>query len=224
MSLIVRILLTPVWILGLIAFGSLTYQLLQFVLENHQLYLPFLYGMGGGFVVFYLLLFNKSTNLLWFQTLTHELTHALFNILFLNKMAYLFASAGKGGEVASRGSHNFIILLTPYCFPIITFFLVLVRPFLQASSLHTFDIIFGVTYMYHLLTFLQQATPFQTDITKCGLLFSYTFIVFMNVFIAGALICFLSGDFPAVWDYCKTGALLIRDYVSNPAFLSDLVF
>lgn len=170
---------------------------------NYEVYYAFLVGL----IVPLLLsrLRRNSMNIEFIRTFTHELTHVLFSWLFLNKVSNFNASAMRGGEVYYYGKSNFVISLSPYCVPIYTLFIILLTPFLKSSLI--IDGLIGVTYMFHLITFWKQCNINQPDINQHGLLFSYSFIALVNIYIGGVVLIFIkSGSLSSFW---KFGALII---------------
>ena len=56
----------------------------------------------------------------WFSTLEHELTHAIFAILSLNRVTGLNATGREGGVTHYQGYGNWVITLAPYFVPTVT--------------------------------------------------------------------------------------------------------
>jgi hypothetical protein len=120
----------------------------------------------------------------------HELTHALFAMLFGGSVKTFHAS-DRGGRVTLTKS-NFIITLAPYFFPLYTFLaLVLYELAMLAEARGAAGwIIFfaGATFSFHLvLTFVFLQTD-QSDIREHGAVFSYPLIYLFNVLFAALLI------------------------------------
>jgi hypothetical protein len=121
----------------------------------------------------------------------HELTHALFAMLFGGSVKAIQAS-GRGGRVTISKS-NFIITLAPYFFPLYTFFALLLYWAAMISGVHKTTaaiLIFlsGATFAFHLiLTFLFLQTD-QADIKEHGGLFSYPLIYLFNTIFAAFLL------------------------------------
>ena len=116
--------------------------------------------------------------------LGHELTHALWAMLFGGRAKDLRVSA-KGGSVRVTKS-NVLITLAPYFFPFYTILLILVRLLLGLF----FDMnpyagvwlfLVGFTWSFHFTFTLQSLTVRQPDIQEHGRLFSYVLIYLLNV-------------------------------------------
>lgn len=114
----------------------------------------------------------------------HELTHALWGILFGAKARDVRVSE-KGGSV-KLSKTNLIITLAPYFFPFYTFLVILVALFtyifvrpLPWLPLWMFFI--GFTWAFHALFTIETLTHRQPDVALYGRIFSWTFIFLVNI-------------------------------------------
>lgn len=214
-----RWMLIPIWVLGLVVFGLSFYEFIPYIQTNLPLFQYFLYGMGA-YVVLEFLLLGTSQNIKWARTFSHESTHILFLLLFFKKIEGFSATARSGGEVAYHGGGNFIISLTPYCFPLFTIPLLLIRPLFIQDILPYYDFVIGVTYAFHLSTFLRQTRFFQTDLQKHGLLFSTLFILFINALLVGIIFAFLDDGYLGAYQYIVYGFRNMMEY--GELLLGDL--
>ncbi len=131
----------------------------------------------------------------------HELTHALFAMLFGGSVKSFHASE-RGGRVTITKS-NFLITLAPYFFPVYTFLVLLALGAARYADARTAEpwLVFlaGGTYMFHLaLTFIFLQAD-QDDIREHGAVFSYPLIYLFNILFASLLIRLLlaeSMDYP----------------------------
>ena len=120
----------------------------------------------------------------------HELTHALFALLFGGSVKSIHASH-RGGRVTLTKS-NFIITLAPYFFPLYTsvaLILYWTARAADARGMATDVLIFvsGATFALHLvLTFVFLQTD-QNDIREEGAIFSYPLIFLFNIAFAAFL-------------------------------------
>lgn len=133
--------------------------------------------------------------------LGHELTHALWTVLFGGKASGLKVSARGGSVRVSK--NNVWITLAPYFFPLYTFIVALVwllsawlfpavKPY---SPLFVFWI--GMTWSFHLTFTLRFLAYNQPDVREHGRLFSYALIYALNALsIAAALVAVGSWTFP----------------------------
>lgn len=114
----------------------------------------------------------------------HELTHALWGLLFGAVPTRVKVSA-RGGSV-SLSKTNVFIVLAPYFFPFYTFVV-----FLLALAVYAFIrplpwvplwlFLVGFTWAFHILFTLETLTQRQPDVTMYGRIFSWTFIYLANL-------------------------------------------
>lgn len=128
--------------------------------------------------------------------LGHELTHALWAILFGGRAKDLSIKAS-GGSVKVTKS-NVWITLAPYFFPFYTMILIviflLVKLFMGAVPYPLVWLFFlGLTWAFHFTFTLQSLLTSQPDIQEYGRLFSYSLIYLLNVAgIALWIVCSMS--------------------------------
>lgn len=116
--------------------------------------------------------------------LGHELTHALWGLMFGALPSKVRVSAD-GGSVNLTKS-NFLITLAPYFFPFYTFVVIViglvtyafVRPL---PALPVWTGLIGFTWAFHVVFTLETLTQRQPDVKLYGRIFSWTFIFVMNV-------------------------------------------
>ena len=165
---------------------------------------PLWLGMGlyaGLFVVWI-----RKLGGFW-QTFEHELTHTLFALLFFQRIEGFTATAGKGGQVqhSGRWGGNFVISLAPYFFPTLTLVPLGVL-FLVPPSIKPYVVgAVGFTLAYHLFATIRDARPRQPDLTRHGLLFSYTMIVLLNLICLGLVLTLTLSDTSAAGDFLARG-------------------
>ena len=139
--------------------------------------------IGG---VAYLLLTGISNsiyeqNFKFLRTFTHELTHTIFTFLSFKSVRHFEATSHKGGEIHVVGGGNMLILLSPYCIPIFTVFLMLLKPLLQTQFFPYLEATIGFSYLFHLHNFWLQTGNRQTDIKKYPFFTSYSFITLFHL-------------------------------------------
>lgn len=118
--------------------------------------------------------------------LGHELTHALWGLLFGARPSDL--RIGDGGGSVRLSKSNMLITLAPYFFPFYTFVVIVcalvtfafLRP-LPCLPLWMFLI--GFTWAFHVLFTLETLGQRQPDVKLYGRIFSWTFIFIVNVLI-----------------------------------------
>jgi hypothetical protein len=149
---------------------------------------PYIFLAGGLSYLVVHLLFKKP---IFTYVIGHELTHALFAMLFGGSVKSLQAGE-RGGRVTITKS-NFVITLAPYFFPLYTAIALACYGAARswgAGAVATRTIIFisGASFTFHLaLTFMFLRTD-QTDINEQGAVFSYPLIYLFNIVFAALLI------------------------------------
>jgi hypothetical protein len=116
--------------------------------------------------------------------LGHELTHALWGLLFGARPSDVRVSES-GGSVKLTKS-NFLITLAPYFFPFYTFVVVVVALVTSAFMrplpfLPLWMFLIGFTWAFHFLFTLETLTQRQPDVKLYGRIFSWVFIYLVNV-------------------------------------------
>ena len=137
----------------------------------------------GGILAFTLAWFALSHPVRAY-VLGHELTHALWGLLFGARPSDLRVGAS-GGSVRLTKS-NMIITLAPYFFPFYTFVvivcaLVTYAFFRPLPFLPFWLFLVGFTWAFHLLFTLETLGQRQPDVRPYGRLFSWTFIYLANL-------------------------------------------
>lgn len=116
--------------------------------------------------------------------LGHELTHALWGLLFGARPSDVRVSAS-GGSVRLTKS-NLLITLAPYFFPFYTFVVIVAAlvtfAFLRPLPyLPLWMFLIGFTWAFHVLFTLETLGQRQPDVKLYGRIFSWTFILVANV-------------------------------------------
>jgi len=132
--------------------------------------------------------------------LGHELTHALWAVLFGGQAKDLRVTA-RGGSVRVTKS-NVLITLAPYFFPFYTILLIFVRLLLglffdMDPYARVWLFLVGLTWSFHFTFTLQSLMIRQPDIQEYGRLFSYTLIYLLNMLGIG------------LWIICTTSATAV---------------
>lgn len=132
--------------------------------------------------------------------LGHELTHALWAVLFGGKASGLKVS-DTGGSVRVT-KNNAFVTLAPYFFPLYAFAVALLWLFATwlVPAIRPFAPIFvfwvGMTWSFHITFTLRFLAYNQPDIREHGRLFSYTLIYALNILsITAALVAIGSWSF-----------------------------
>lgn len=159
----------------------------------------FLVGMGVWMILW--CFFRRPFRLYVFG---HEMTHALFGLLFLARVRNLRVTT-RGGSV-TLSKDNIIITLAPYFFPFYTVLVLLIHwivgLFLSpvpCPAVWTFLV--GLTWTFHLCFTIQSLAISQPDCKEYGYILSYTLIFLVNVASIGFFLVCVT-DIPLGF-YCR---------------------
>lgn len=116
--------------------------------------------------------------------LGHELTHALWGLLFGAHPHDIKVTAFGGSVKLSKT--NFLITLAPYFFPFYTFVVIVAALITYAFTrplpfMPLWMFLVGFTWAFHALFTLQTLTERQPDIKVYGRVFSWVFIFLANI-------------------------------------------
>lgn len=134
----------------------------------------------------------------------HEFTHAFFALLFFKKVRTINADRRRGGLVKVEGG-NFVIALAPYFFPLLSVFIIIIKPLVFANYQWFLNALLGFTLMFHLMSLSNEFHPSQPDLKETGFLFSLTVIIFFNLFFIGLSIASLPGQWQAMGAFIQSG-------------------
>ena len=149
--------------------------------------------------------------------LGHELTHALWGLLFGARPSDVRVSAS-GGSVKLTKS-NMLITLAPYFFPFYTFIVIVVALvtyafFRPLPYLPLWLFLVGFTWSFHVLFTLETLGQRQPDVKLYGRIFSWTFIFIVNVAI---VLVWLATMTPLT--FAELGQILLDRIVSTYVLL-----
>ena len=152
--------------------------------------------------------------------LGHELTHALWGLLFGARPSDVRVSES-GGSVKLTKS-NMLITLAPYFFPFYTFVVIIAAlvtfAFLRPLPfLPLWMFLIGFTWAFHLLFTLETLTQRQPDVKLYGRIFSWAFIFLVNV---ALVLVWLASTTPLT--FAQLGGIIVERIVS--AYMSVCVF
>ena len=166
----------------------------------------------GGIAAFALAWFALSHPVRMY-VLGHELTHALWGLLFGARPSDVRVSAS-GGSVKLTKS-NMLITLAPYFFPFYTFIVIVVALITYAffkplPYLPLWLFLVGFTWSFHVLFTLETLGQRQPDVKLYGRIFSWTFIFLVNV---GIVLVWLALMTPLT--FADLGGLLAQRIISD---------
>ncbi len=168
--------------------------------------LPYYFMAGGLAYLAVHFLFRKPILTYVFG---HELTHALFAVLFGGSVKS-FTASDRGGQVTVTKS-NFVITLAPYFFPLYTC-IALVLYWLAALSssvgaARSLIFLAGSTFSFHLVLTLIFLRTDQKDIREHGAVFSYPLIYLFNLLFSGFLLHQLLAQKNGFLDFVGNGII-----------------
>lgn len=188
------------------AFTRVMIRAIVIAAEGNNAYSPEAFSLLGGMTAFSLCWMALSHPIRTY-VLGHELTHALWGLMFGARPSDVKVSAA-GGSVKLTKS-NFLITLAPYFFPFYTFVVVLVAIVTYAfygslPFLPLWMFLVGFTWAFHVLFTLQTLTRRQPDVKLYGRIFSWVFIFLANVTL---LLVFLAAVTPLT--FVELGSLIV---------------
>ncbi|MDD5259355.1 MAG: hypothetical protein PHD29_05265 [bacterium] len=196
------------WPLVLAAFRAFLTQLGAFT--NYQGSVQY-YFFGGflSYLVFQLIFFKPIRTYIF----GHELTHALWSLMFGGRVRDFTVKAASGKVVLTKT--NFLINLAPYFFPLYTFIVVIIYAVLQAFDLDQKFFIYiifalGFTFSFHIALLIYAFSLGQSDVKKTGRVFSLTLVTLFNIIVAVLILKLMVPDTIQVADFARESLLTCR--------------
>ena len=130
---------------------------------------------------------------LYLYVLGHELTHAVFVVLYQGKVTDFHVSA-EGGYITTNKT-NLVIALSPYFVPFWSVVCAVIYALLRycAGMSHEWDhvlyAVMGVTWTFHMIWTLWMIPRDQPDLRENGTFLSLVVIYFANVLVLTGLLC-----------------------------------
>jgi len=173
------------WPLALVCAAFLPAAGLYLIQQLHAwvggtLYLwPVLLGIVSYMVIWHLLI--RRTEISWFSTLEHEITHCLFAWLTFNRVVEIRATLRSGGHIRYFGTTNWLIQTAPYFFPTVTVVLLIALAIVDSQWNTLVHALVGASIAYHLISTWTETHHLQTDLHEAGFLFSLLFLPTANL-------------------------------------------
>lgn len=150
------------------------------------------FGLGAALSLV-LFFFCQGRVLRWIYVAGHELTHALFVLVFRGRVSDVHVSS-RGGHILTDRT-NFLISLSPYFFPFYSVVAILawtVYGWVAAENAPPDPVwlygLIGFTWTFHLAFTLWMVRGEQPDVIQNGRVFSFSVIFSANVLILSAMI------------------------------------
>ncbi len=158
--------------------------------------------LGAGLLAFglcWLLWLRRVQTGHWLYTLEHELTHALFAVLTLNRVTDLNAQRSTG-HLAYEGRGNWLISLAPYFFPTFCVLPLLGLQFALPSAQPWLLGVLGFALGMHLHGSAIETHWHQPDLQRYGRLASWSIVPGAMVCALLLVLAALPGQAQVVWD------------------------
>lgn len=187
-------------------------QVIRASLSADQIWVALAAGGACWLVIYLLLPAPRRTYILG-----HELTHAVWSLLFGGRVRSLKVGARRGHVVVSRS--NALVVLAPYFFPlyavlILGIFLIgdLVWDW-QPAAVY-FHLLLGAAYGFHATLTAEALRSRQPDVTSQGYVFSASVIWLGNAVVLLLAVAGLTGQVGVLtalgWAARETGRILAR--------------
>ena len=166
---------------------------------------------GVIFVILYLSILYKWMD--FWETFAHELTHLIFALITFNRIES-FSATKNGGAVSYKGNSNWLTSLSPYFFPLYTAIFVIISLFIDQRYQVYFDHLIVISYLFFIITLVQQFSYQQTDIVKSGYIFSIVFLIIMNGLVLLFLVYFLGDNLHGFFKVLEKGTAFENNYLT----------
>jgi hypothetical protein len=175
----------------------------------HIAYRPLVpYWFAGGFFAYLVVHFLFRKPILSY-VVGHELTHAMFTVLFGGSVKAFHVSE-KGGQVRITKS-NFIITLAPYFFPLYTYLALAAALIARAAGAPSWETVFvllaGASFAFHIVLTAIFLRTDQNDIREHGAFFSYPLILLFNIMLTALLVRLLLAPDMSFLSYLVNGII-----------------
>ena len=197
------------FIFGILGFVEVIFQQIPLLYSQLRALLSFVIGILAFTILWIFYLSGRGH---FWSTLEHELTHALFAILFFKKVHSITASRRKGGMISIEEG-NTVIALSPYIFPLAPS-LILIFLFILPTSFELYlFFLLGFAYQFHLINLFEEFHLGQPDLQKTGIFFSIITILFFNIVYVGLMISALEGKFSSFYQFIWDGTAMSLNYM-----------
>ena len=153
---------------------------------------PFIYGFVG-YTILWWLLFKRYFMGSWLSTLEHELTHGLFAVLTLHKVIEVKTSYLSGGHIRYSGGGNWLITISPYFFPTLSFIIMGILAVIDSGQTPWLNLALGISVSYHITSTWKETHFGQSDLKEVGYFYSFLFLPSANLISYIALLAFVLG-------------------------------
>ena len=153
-----------------------------------------------GSVIIFSFVFRQDS---YYAILKHELVHNFFAILTFRKPQAIAINKQVGGAFYHKGKRSFLIILSPYFFPIVSYFALLIYLFNIRNQLYFF-IFLGVVSGFDLATLFKDVHRGQSDLKVYNFVFTATIVILFFLLFWGGLFGFVVGEWQGMLDYSQS--------------------
>ena len=178
LSNVIKVIFIILFLVLILGFAQVLVPVIKSAISQKYYFLSFLVG---GLIFLFLWYFIFSSRSGFWSTLEHELTHAVFALIFFKRIHTISASRRSGGHITIEGG-NIIIALGPYVLPLAAIILLGLKLIIPAKFEIGMNFLTGYAYLFHFTSLIKEFHHEQPDIKKSGYLFSFAYIVFWNIF------------------------------------------
>ena len=114
LSNVIKVIFIILFLVLILGFAQVLVPVIKSAISQKYYFLSFLVG---GLIFLFLWYFIFSSRSGFWSTLEHELTHAVFALIFFKRIHTISASRRSGGHITIEGG-NIIIALGPYVLPL----------------------------------------------------------------------------------------------------------
>lgn len=201
------ILLLPVAAGFLVEFSNIL-QKINYGLDIHP---AFVYGLGA-YVVIHILLYKP----IMAYVFGHEITHALWAVIFGGKIKKI--TAGKNGGAVAATRSNIWIRLAPYFFPLYAYLIlglygIFVYFDVQDRVLAPTAFLAGFTLSFHLIFTAYSFHKRQKDLKASGIFLSLVLILIFNCVFIALIFKILAPEEIDYLQFLQDSLILSKDYV-----------
>ena len=203
------------WPMALLMLASLPalIKILQHFQLNNMRFFVFLIG-AISYVVLKVLAAARTD--MSMQILAHEFTHIFFALLTFHKVVHVHLNMDEsGGAMGFKGKGNWLIVIGPYFFPLVLFFMMLGLTYWFENWMGNVWVhgVLGYFFAYHLETIAIQIHSEQPDFKVVGFPFCWMFLPGANIFVCSVILAFNSGGWSYVQKYLQAVYILNERYV-----------
>lgn len=143
----------------------------------------------------------------FWKTVEHELTHALFAILFMQKVRSIHIERNGDSEIrVDQSQQNWFVGLVPYLFSPTLFTALLIKLSFPVEYQGLPNMFLGAALMFHVIGTIRQFNRLQPDIRSNGMLFSLAMVISVNMIWVGICLASLRGEWRDVFDFFALGS------------------